>query len=69
MASGGCLTPGTMDLPTYDVEFGTSDLPAWVSAGGRALFDQAIGIASSDPGRDPNLPQFASYLRELQRGN
>ena len=61
MASGGCLTPGTMDLPTYDVEFGTSDLPAWVSAGGRALFDQAVGIASSDPGRDPNLPQFASY--------
>ena len=61
MASGGCLTPGTMELPTYDVEFGTSDLPAWVSAGGRALFDQAVGIASSDPGRDPNLPQFASY--------
>ena len=57
MASGGCLTPGTMELPTYDVEFGTSDLPAWVSAGGRALFDQAVGIASSDPGRDPNLPQ------------
>ena len=61
MASGGCLTPGTMDLPTYDVEFGKSDLPAWASAGGRALFDQAVGIASSDPGRDPNLPQFASY--------
>jgi len=61
MASGGCLTPGTMTLPEYDVEFGSSDLPAWVSAGGRALFDQAVGIASSDPGRDPNLPQFASY--------
>ena len=61
MASGGCLTPGTMNLPEYDVEFGSSDLPAWVSAGGKALFDQAVGIASSDPGRDPNLPQFASY--------
>ena len=61
MSAGGCLTPGTMDLPTYDVEFGSSDLPAWVSAGGRALFDQAIGIASSDPGRDPTLAQFASY--------
>ena len=61
MASGGCLTPGTMTLPEYDVEFGSSDLPAWVSAGGKALFDQAVGIASSDPGRDPNLPQFASY--------
>ena len=61
MASGGCLTPGTMSLPEYDVEFGSSDLPAWVSAGGKALFDQAVGIASSDPGRDPNLPQFASY--------
>jgi len=57
----GCLTPATMDLPDYGVEFGSSDLPAWVSAGGRALFDQAVGIASTDPGRDPNLPQFASY--------
>ena len=61
MSAGGCLTPGTMDLPKYDVEFGSSDLPAWVSAGGRALFDQAIGLASSDPGRDPTLAQFASY--------
>ena len=61
MSAGGCLTPGTMDLPKYDVEFGSSDLPAWVSAGGRALFDQAVGIASSDPGRDPTLAQFASY--------
>lgn len=57
----GCLTPATLDLPDYGVEFGSSDLPAWVSAGGRALFDQAVGIASTDPGRDPNLPQFASY--------
>ena len=57
----GCLTPATLDLPQYGVEFGSSDLPAWVSAGGRALFDQAVGIASTDPGRDPNLPQFASY--------
>ena len=57
----GCLTPATLDLPDYGVEFGSSDLPAWVSAGGRALFDQAVGIASTDPGRDPTLPQFASY--------
>lgn len=57
----GCLTPATLDLPEYGVEFGSSDLPAWVSAGGRALFDQAVGIASTDPGRDPTLPQFASY--------
>ena len=57
----GCLTPATLDLPQYGVEFGSSDLPAWVSAGGRALFDQAVGIASTDPGRDPTLPQFASY--------
>ena len=61
MSAGGCLTPGTMELPKYDVEFGSSDLPAWVSAGGRALFDQAVGLASSDPGRDPTLAQFASY--------
>ncbi len=57
----GCLAPATLDLPEYGVEFGSSDLPAWVSAGGRALFDQAVGIASTDPGRDPTLPQFASY--------
>ncbi len=57
----GCLTPATLDLPEYGVEFGSSDLPAWVSAGGKALFDQAVGIASTDPGRDPTLPQFASY--------
>ena len=59
--ASGCLEPGFQTLPEYDVEFGSSDLPAWVSAGGRALFDQAIGIASSDPGRDPTLAQFASY--------
>ena len=61
MGGSACTDPSTIDLPQYDVEFGSSDLPAWVSAGGKALFDQAVGLASSQPGRDPDLAQFASY--------
>jgi hypothetical protein len=37
----------TIELPKYTETFSTTDLPAWVSAGGRALFDQAVGLASS----------------------
>ena len=61
MGGSACTDPSTIELPEYGVEFGSSDLPAWVSAGGKALFDQAVGLASSQPGRDPDLAQFASY--------
>ena len=45
--ASGCLEPGFQTLPEYDVEFGSSDLPAWVSAGGKALFEQAVGLANT----------------------
>jgi len=61
MGGSACTDPSTIELPEYGVEFGSSDLPAWVSAGGKALFDQAVGLASTQPGRDPDLAQFASY--------
>jgi len=50
----------TMTLPSYDETFSTTDLPAWVSAGGRALFDQAVGLASS-PQSASTIDKFASY--------
>ena len=50
----------TIELPEYSAEFGSSDLPAWVSAGGRALFDQAVGLAGSTPGPS-NIDKLASY--------
>jgi len=50
----------TMTLPSYDETFSDTDLPAWVSAGGRALFDQAVGLASS-PQSASTIDKFASY--------
>ena len=50
----------TIELPEYDQTFGTTDLPAWVSAGGRSLFDQAVGLAGSTPGPS-NIDKLASY--------
>ena len=51
---GDRCSQSTVNLPDYKETFGTSDLPAWVSAGGKALFDQAVGLASS--------PQSASTI-------
>ena len=50
----------TIDLPEYGETFSTTDLPAWVSAGGRALFDQAVGLASS-PQQASTIDKLASY--------
>ena len=50
----------TIDLPEYGETFSTTDLPAWVSAGGRALFDQAVGLASS-PQTVSTIDKLASY--------
>ena len=59
MGSSLC-SQSTMTLPSYDETFSTTDLPAWVSAGGRALFDQAVGLASS-PQSASTIDKFASY--------
>ena len=50
----------TIELPKYGETFSTTDLPAWVSAGGRALFDQAVGLASS-PQTVSTIDKLASY--------
>jgi hypothetical protein len=55
----GCAG-GTIQLPEYTEQFGVTDLPAWVSAGGKALFEQAAELASSDIGPS-NIPMIASY--------
>ena len=49
-----------IDLPEYSETFSTTDLPAWVSAGGKALFDQAVGLASS-PQQTSTIDKLASY--------
>ena len=55
----GCAG-GTIQLPEYTEQFGVTDLPAWVSAGGKALFEQAAELASSDIAPS-NIPMIASY--------
>jgi len=59
MGSDRC-SQSTIELPTYGETFSTTDLPAWVSAGGRALFDQAVGLASS-PQQTSTIDKLASY--------
>ena len=57
---GTFCNQSTIDLPEYGETFSTTDLPAWVSAGGRALFDQAVGLASS-PQTVSTIDKLASY--------
>ena len=57
---GTKCSQSTVDLPNYSETFSDSDLPAWVSAGGRALFDQAVGLASS-PQTVSTIDKLASY--------
>jgi hypothetical protein len=45
---GGFCTTGVENLPTYDETLTGTDIPAWVSQGGRTLFEQAAELASSD---------------------
>ena len=61
---GTFCNQSTIDLPEYGETFSTTDLPAWVSAGGRALFDQAVGLASS-PQKDSPIDKLASYGPDL----
>ena len=57
---GTFCNQSTIDLPEYGETFSTTDLPAWVSAGGRALFDQAVGLASSHQ-QASTIDKLASY--------
>ena len=57
---GTFCNQSTIELPEYGETFSTTDLPAWVSAGGRALFDQAVGLASS-PQQASTIDKLASY--------
>ena len=57
---GTFCNQSTIELPEYSETFSTTDLPAWVSAGGRALFDQAVGLASS-PQQASTIDKLASY--------
>lgn len=57
---GGFCTTGTENLPTYENVLQGTDIPEWVSAGGRTLFEQAAELASSGyPGYTG--PRIASY--------
>ena len=51
---GNCTTPITTTLPTYSQTMGTTDLPAWVSAGGREIYDQARNLAFQ------SMPEFGA---------
>lgn len=57
---GNCTTPITTTLPTYSQTMGTTDLPAWVSAGGREIYDQARNLAFQ-PMPEFGAPRTATY--------
>lgn len=44
---GAFCTPQTMTLPSYQETVEGTELPSWVSAGGRELYEQARNIAQS----------------------
>ena len=57
---GGFCTTGVENLPDYENVLQGTDIPEWVSAGGKALFEQAAELGSSDyPGYTG--PRIASY--------
>ena len=44
---GGFCSQSYTELPSYSETVGGTTLPAWVSAGGKALFENAAAIAGS----------------------
>ena len=44
---GAMCATSTINLPSYGETVGGTTLPAWVSAGGRALFEQSAELAKS----------------------
>jgi len=57
---GGFCTQSYTDLPSYSETVGGTTLPAWVSAGGKALFENAAAIAGS-PYPQYSGSRIASY--------
>ena len=57
---GGLCTTGVQNLPTYEKTLTGTDIPEWVSAGGKALFEQAATLGSS-PYPGYTGPRIASY--------
>ena len=57
---GGFCTTSTTELPTSEKVLSGTELPEWVSAGGRILFDEAMELAK---GKYPEYeaPRIASY--------
>lgn len=45
---GGVCTTSVENLPTYEKTLTGTDIPEWVSAGGRTLFEQAAELAASE---------------------
>ena len=57
---GGFCTPQVTKLPKSEKTLQGTDIPSWVSAGGRILFDQAMNLAQGDfPAY--GAPRIASY--------
>ena len=57
---GGFCTTGVEELPKYDETVTGTDIPSWVSAGGRTIFEQAAELAASEfPGFTG--PRIATY--------
>lgn len=57
---GGFCTQSYTELPSYSETVGGTTLPAWVSAGGKALFENAAAIAGS-PYPQYSGSRIASY--------
>ena len=57
---GGFCTQSYTNLPSYSETVGGTTLPAWVSAGGKALFENAAAIAGS-PYPQYSGSRIASY--------
>ena len=57
---GGFCSQSYTDLPSYSETVGGTTLPAWVSAGGKALFENAAAIAGS-PYPQYSGSRIASY--------
>ena len=75
---GGFCTTGVENLPDYENVLQGTDIPEWVSAGGKALFEQAAELGSSQyPGytgpriaayTDPATGQTSKLTAEEQQG-
>ena len=56
----GFCTVSVQDLPTYSETLTQTDIPGYVAAGGKALFEQAAELAQSEL-PTYQLPRIATY--------